>query len=65
MGATVSITKTQRGGAYADVVDFLVHKAAVYGSTASAAANVIRSSRTYQAWLKDADSASQRKRRAS
>ncbi len=65
MGTTVSITKTQRGGAYADVVDFLAHEAAVYGSTTSAAANFIRSSEAYQAWFKEKTSSPRRKRKAS
>jgi len=49
--STVTITRTQRKGAYADIIDFLEHLASIYGNSTNAAANMIRQSKEYQDWL--------------
>jgi hypothetical protein len=48
----MTITNRQRGGAYADVVEFLASIKRRYGSLVNAAAQVIRGSTEYADWAK-------------
>ena len=50
MAQVISITKNQRNGAYADVVDFVNDIARPFGSTTNATAVLLRKTDEYRDW---------------
>jgi len=50
MASTLNMTKQQKGGAYADILDFLGAHSARYGSTTNAAAALLRGTGEYRSW---------------
>ena len=55
MANVISFNGIQRGGSYADIINFLNAMARTYGSTANATAVLLRKSREYKTWAKQAN----------
>ena len=64
MASVLNITRTQRDGAYADVLDFLDEMSSSLGSVTNAAASMIRNSEEFKRWSK-ARPTPRRRRKAS
>jgi hypothetical protein len=50
MASVINITKTQRRGKYADIVDFADEMAQTFGSSTQAVATLLRRSPEYGRW---------------